>query len=140
MSNPYETPKTSDDLEVSEVNEGQKKRHGCLTAYLIFMLIANAGVSLVYLSQGSTIEQNANLPSWAVPTLALFGIFNLVCAIALFKWKKWGFYGFVGSALIVTVINYICGLGVQLGGFIGIAILYGVLQIGKKNKGWNQLD
>ncbi|MGH3755135.1 MAG: hypothetical protein ACRDRP_21075 [Pseudonocardiaceae bacterium] len=57
---------------------------------------------------------------------------NVVCAIALFQWRKWGFYGFVATSVVGLVVNLAIGLNpVQaLLGLVGIAILYGVLQIG----------
>ena len=120
-----------------------KKRHGCLTAYLIFMIIANSATPLMYLLGGNAIRQNIpDMPGWALPVLAVFGVFNLMCAIALFKWKKWGFWGFTASAVIVACINLSIGIGIGsvIVGLAGVAVLYGVLQIGQENKGWAQLD
>jgi hypothetical protein len=120
-----------------------KQRHGCLTAYLVFMIIANSGTALLYLTSSDAIQKNMpNMPGWAFPALIAAGFFNLVCAIALFRWKKWGFWGFVGSAAVTLGVNIAAGLspGSALGGFVGIAILYGVLQIGDENKGWPQLE
>ena len=82
------------------------------------------------------------MPAWALIVLGVVAVFNLVCAIALFNWKKWGFWGFIISSIVTLVINLNIGLGVaqSLSGLIGVAVLYGVLQIGKENKGWPQLD
>ena len=68
--------------------------------------------------------------------------FNIVCAVALFQWKKWAFWGFVASAVITFAINLEIGLGVGQAvlGLIGIVILYWVLQMGKEKKGWAQLE
>lgn len=120
-----------------------KKRHGCLLAYLILLLVANSAVVLMYLFLGGFIRDNLpGLPGWAMPVLIVFGIINLICAIALFKWKKWGFWGYCISAIIVFIINLVIGMGVgqSVMGLVGVAILFGVLQIGKDNKGWPQLD
>ncbi len=120
-----------------------KQRHGCLTAYLILLIVANSATSLIYLLGSKAITQNtSSMPEWAIPVLITFGVFNLICAIALFKWKKWGFWGCCISAVIMAGINLSLGLEIKsvIGGFVGIAILYGVLQIGKENKGWIQLD
>ena len=120
-----------------------KQRHGCLTAWLILMIIANSAVALIYLFGSAIVKQTSpNVPSWAFPVLAIMAIFNLVCAIALFKWKRWGFWGFFASSIVAVVVNLSIGLGIgsSLAGLIGIAILYGILQIGKENKGWPQLD
>ena len=121
----------------------QKQRHGCLTAWLVLMIIANSAAALMYLFGSSAIKRALpGIPSWALITLAVFAIFNLVCAIALFKWKKWGFWGFLVSSVVALVVNISVGLGAgqSLAGLVGIALLYGVLHIGKENKGWPQLE
>jgi hypothetical protein len=121
----------------------QKQRHGCLTAYLVFMIVANSASTLVYLVGSEAVRRNTpNMPAWAFPVLIVLGIFNLVCAIALFRWKKWGFWGFVASAVIAFAVNLSIGIapGFALVGLLGVAILYGVLHIGKEEKGWPQLD
>ena len=52
------------------------------------------------------------------------------------------FLGFYVTSLISLVINIMIGLDVaqSLLGLNGIALLYGVLQMGDTNKGWTQLD
>lgn len=120
-----------------------KQRHGCLTAYLIFSMIANAATALILLTASTAIRQQApNMPEWALPVLMVGGIFNLVCTIALFKWKKWGFWGFTCSAVVVFCVNLSIGTNPvnAVVGLLGIAILYGVLQIGGDQKGWTQLE
>lgn len=123
-----------------------KKRHGCLTAYLILMLIANFLVVLIYsfflLASNAMQQSMPDIPGWVVSILCLFAIFNILCAIALFKWKRWGFWGFCASAVIIFIINLSIGVGIfqSVMGLLGVAILFGVLQIGKENKGWPQLD
>jgi len=116
-------------------------RHGCLTAYLIFGLVANSlGVIGNLMASFGNPWVNLGFPLWVFLVLMIFGIFNITCLVALFKWKKWGFWGFVASACVVLPINLISGIGLHsVVGVIGIAFLYGVLQIGKGNKGWPQL-
>jgi len=123
----HEEPK---ERQVSE----QKRRHGCLTAYLIVAIIANAGVALYYVLGG--------LATFAIGAIfAVLTIFNIICFVALFKWKKWGFWGCVVCVIAGLCLNLYIGVGpVSFSGFIGLAVLYGVLQIGKENKGWPQLD
>ena len=121
----------------------QKKRHGCLTAYLVLMIVVNSASALIYLFGSEAVRRNApNMPGWALPVLVVMGIFNLICAIALFRWKKWGFWGFVVSAVAAFFVNLSIGIkpGFTLFGLLGVAILYGVLHIGKEEKGWPQLD
>jgi hypothetical protein len=121
----------------------QKSRHGCLTAWLVFMIIANSATALFYLLIDSESIKQAypNAPNWALPLLVIVGLVNLVCSIALFRWKKWGFWGFCLSSIVAFITNIIIGIGAaSIMGLVGIALLYGVLQIGKENKGWPQLE
>ena len=120
-----------------------KQRHGCLTAWLVLMIISNAFVSLFYIvGSGSMNEQFPNAPAWAFPMLALLGVANVVFAIALFKWKMWGFYCFCATSVIAIVINLSIGMGIgsSIGGLVGVALLFGVLHIGKERKAWPQLE
>lgn len=121
----------------------QKQRHGCLTAWLVLVIIANALVALLYVAGGGVVA--ASLPSargWLVPVLAVLALANVAFAIALFLWKRWGFYGFVASSLVGLVVNLAAGINPAQAvfGLVGVAILYGVLQIGSANKGWPQLE
>ena len=121
----------------------QKKRHGCLTAVLILMLIANSATALMYLFGSNVILQAVpGIPSWSLIALGIFAAINLVCTIAIFKWKKWGFWGFIITSIAALFVNLSIGLGIgqSLMGLGGLALLYGVLHIGKENKGWPQLE
>jgi hypothetical protein len=120
-----------------------KSRHGCLTAWLVVIIVANSATTLTYLLASDAIRQTLpNIPEWAFPVLIVFSLFNLVCAAALFKWKKWGFWGFCVSSVVALGVNLSVGFGIftALSGLIGIVLLYAVLQIGKENKGWPQLE
>ncbi len=120
-----------------------KQRHGCLTAWLVLMIVANSLTALMYLLKGDAIRQQIpNAPGWLFFVLGLLCVVNLICAVALFQWKKWGFFGFVGTSAIAFVLNLAAGLSViqALLGLVGLAILYGVLQIGKEKKAWPKLE
>jgi len=83
-----------------------------------------------------------NAPVWTMPTLVAACIANVVFAVALFQWKKWGFFGFVGSTILVMVIGLTIGkpIGRVLLQVLWVVILYAVLQIGKEKRGWTQLE
>ena len=120
-----------------------KQRHGCLTAWLILMIIANSITAVVYLfGSGAIRQQFSSAPGWAFPVLAFLGIANVVCSIALFQWKKWGFFVFIVTTAAAFVVNLMVGvkLVLVLLGLVGLGVLYGVLQIGKEKKGWTQLE
>jgi len=120
----------------------EKGRHGCLTAWLVFMIIVNSGTALYYLASGQSVRQlNPAMPDWALPVLILGCVLNVVFAVALFQWKKWGFYGFVCVAVVAMMVNFASGLGpFALTGLVGIAVLYAVLRIGGERNAWDNLD
>jgi hypothetical protein len=120
----------------------QKKRHGCLAAWLAMLIIGNSATSMFYLVGSELMKQTfPNAPNWAFPVLVILGLVNLICAIALLRWKKWGFWGACASAIVIFITNIYIGTGgAAILGLAGPALLYGVLQIGGENNGWSQLD
>ncbi|MEO9849422.1 MAG: hypothetical protein ABJH72_20985 [Reichenbachiella sp.] len=122
-----------------------KQRHGCVTAWLIFMMIANSFSAIAYLFMGESISQNlANpIPQPLMMALAIIGIANLIFSIMLFQWKKWAFWAFAVSSLFTLGINLSIGteIGASLLGLSGAAILYGILQIKKDGvTTWENLE
>lgn len=117
-----------------------KQRHGCLTAWLVLMIVANAATALWYIS-GNVGRMLPSSSQWAIPVITVFGLLNVVFAIALLKWMKWGFWGFCVSAVAIFIVNImIVGIALAIPGLAGVLILYAVLQIGGENKGWSQLE
>jgi bacteriorhodopsin len=84
-----------------------KQRHGCVTAWLILMIIGNSFSAISYLFMGGAISQNLPepVPQPMMIALPLIGIANLIFAILLFQWKKWAFWAFTASAFITLTIN-----------------------------------
>ncbi len=120
-----------------------KQRHGCLTAYLVAMLVINSLTALLYIVSTDFVKRGLpNAPAWTFPVFAAGGILNVVFVIALFRWKMWGFFGFVATAALALCVNLTFGVNIfqVILGLAGIAILYGVLQIGNEKKGWTQLE
>ena len=119
-----------------------KKRHGCLTAWLVLMIVASSLSALMYLFASDRIRQNLpNAPAWAFPALVVLCAGNVVFSVALFQWKKWGFFGCIATSILAVAVNLAVGVGIVhvILGLAGTAILYGVLQIGGEKKGWAQL-
>ena len=128
-----------------ETNGNSKQRHGCVTAWLIFMIIANSLTAFLYLFAGDRIAQG--LPGGISNTMlilfAVLGIANIVFSVMLLNWKKIGFWGFILSSIVALILNLSVGLGIaqSIFGLVGIAILYGVLQIKKDDvTAWENLD
>lgn len=116
-------------------------RHGCLTTYLVFVVIVNSAMTLMYLFGSEWLRRNgAKTPDWAFWTLAIGGVVNVISAVGLLRWKRWGFWLFVASAVAGFAVNLSIGLTQGIfGAVVGIAVLYAVLHIGKERKAWPRL-
>jgi hypothetical protein len=120
-----------------------KQRHFLLTAWLVFMIIANGVTAVITPLLVDSIQQALPaFPAWMVWTITLAAVLNIAFAIALFNWKKWGFFGFLVTGVATFAQNIYVGVGIPrtLFGLMGVAILYGVLQIGGPKSGWSQLE
>lgn len=128
-----------DNLLDENANQSTPKRHGCVTAWLVFMLILNSLTALVYAFRSMSFT---NISSTVLLSLIITGILNTVFAIMLLKWKKSAFYGFGITAVFIFILNINIGISVtkSLMGLLGFAILYCILQI-KENgvSAWNYL-
>ena len=120
---------------------GVKQRHGCLTAWLIFMLIGNSLAALLYAS-GVMNRGMPNAPAWAFPAFIVICIANVVFSIALFQWKKWGFFGFLGTTILSSVVSLRTGVPIfhVAAGAVGFLILCGFLGMGGDKNAWAQLE
>ena len=130
-------------MEQENTTETPKQRHGCLTTWLILMILANSFTAVFNLwSAPNTQRLFPRFPLWGIWGLALMGALNVLFALALFRWKRWGFFGFCCANLITCGLNIYGGIGVipSVVGLIGVVILFGVLQLGGQNKGWPQLE
>ena len=126
----------------------RKKRHGCLTAWLSFLILASIYRIYIYSPplwfRAGDASRNQNMaqgPIWVTVFLITGAALTIVFSIALFRWKKWAFWGY--CALNTLSFAVYLSLGEQfidsLIWLAAIAVLYGVLQIGKDNKGWTYL-
>jgi hypothetical protein len=75
--------------------------------------------------------------------LVLLLILEIICAVALFSWKKWGFWGFCAVNIVGLGVDFFLGISLLWSSITvvtGIIFLFAVLNIGKEDKGWPQLD
>ena len=135
----------NDETSESSPQIEEKKRHGCLTACLILMILGSVLTVLGNLSAAILDAPIQIAPSWVYSwvylSMAIGGILNMISFVAVFKWKKWGFWLFTITSLFVFCINLYSGAGIvpSLIGLTGVAFLLGALFVGDKN-GWSQLD
>lgn len=122
-----------------------KQRHGCVTAWLILMIIVNSLTAFAYfLMTDSMIELSPNPISYpTVYSMGIIGALNAIFSFVLLKYKKWAFWGFLVTSIITLGINLSNGNGIgsSLLGLLGILILFGILQIKQDGKStWELLD
>lgn len=109
------------------MNQQRRKQGGCLTAFLLFMFVANGMSALSYLMGSETIRKVVpNMPAWAPPVLAVMSLANVAFAYGIWNYKKWGVYGIVVSSIVALVINLMSGIPItsSLFGLVGLAILF----------------
>jgi hypothetical protein len=138
-----EFPKVDDVPTGGLSKDAPKQRLGCLTAWLVLMILANAFALVSVPLRVGLIEQLIpNFPAWVVWPIFLLAILNIGFAIALLQWKKWGFFGVLCTSLTAFALNIYLGIGIPhaVAGLVGIVILYGLLQIGREKSGWSQLE
>ncbi len=122
-----------------------KQRHGCVTAWLVLMIVVNAAAmfySLISTSDNMSAYAFV-IPRWIYLTLALISLCNVICAVMLLKWKKIAFWGFVVSSILTMSVNLYAGLGIaqSIVGLLGVCVLFAILQIKEGGKSaWENLD
>lgn len=128
---------------VNPITDKIKKRHPVLSIWLALIIVYGVTFAILYLSGAGDVKSAGSSAGWAVPVLVVLLILQAICAVALFNWKKWGFWGFCVVNVIGLILDVFIGVNL-VGPFItvviGIACLYGVLQVGQENKGWPQLN
>lgn len=129
----------------NEIPNPEKQRHGCVTAWLVFIIVVNSLTALLYLFASDLITKNlpGDVSEAMIMLLGAIGIANVVFAFLLLRWKKIGFWGFILTSIAAFAINVSIGFGVgqSLLGLVGVAILYGILQIKQNNETtWENLN
>ena len=126
-----------------------KERHGCVTTWLIFMIIGNAAAGVMYLFFWNDLmemvpeEALENIPDVNPMFIGALSVLNLVFAILLLKWKKIGFWGTVATSIIAMGLNIQAGMDSTqvVMGLFGVLLLYGILQIPKDEaSAWSHLE
>ena len=145
-----------------------KQRHGCLTAYLIIIIVITAlGLVLVPLApvmtdliQSEYTEYSITF-TWATWVALAASAVQIAFAVAIYKWKRWGVYGFVGATVVELILTSIDTEGANnfsgipsitpefaaivsiiitaIVGILTIALLVVALKMGKPS-GWDQLE
>jgi len=102
-----------------------KQRHGCVSVYLIFMIVANALTALTYFFASQAVLSG-------FPNANISIIYLLI-----------GFLGYICTTVATFAINYKLGVDIRyaLIGFISIGVLYAILQIKKGGvSAWKNME
>ena len=118
-------------------------RHPLLTVWLAWLVVANAltTVSAPFLLPSMRRPSIPDFPDWAGWVVGGLSAVGAGCVWALFRWKRWGFYGYLMVAVCVFAVNVAFGVGPAAAalGFVGSGILCMALLVGGPNRAWPQL-
>ncbi len=120
-----------------------RNRHGCLSAYLVLMVLINPISAWNIIEKLSSGPAGAPVtPTWVSIVHVAVCALNFVFALAVYRWKKWGVYGLVVTGFVAFAVNASRPHHIlfALLGLSGVAILFGLLHIGEDNKAWSQFD
>ena len=142
--NPYQSPAAEAWSDWRGRRTPRIARHGCLTAWLVLMIIGNSlGAVICAVQSYQTTPHYAAMPSWYFPLMLLVIVLNvvrLVCAVALLRWKKWGFYGYLILKVVDVGGRLLLGNKMAIMGLLAVVILFGLLHLGGPNKAWYNLE
>ena len=107
-----------------------KKRHGCVTTWLVFMIISNLFAMLINFNAGLSF-------------LAFLGLLGIVSAVLLFQWSIKGFFIFTIICVIAFIINlsYQIPIGSAFTGLVSPIILWAIFQFKSNDvSAWDNLE
>jgi hypothetical protein len=93
-------------LDAPEPQVKDKRRHGCVTAWLILIIVINSLSGVVsFFGLGMSFDKIPQSLRAVLVALGFLSIVKVACAILLFQWKRIGFWGFLVISAAALVIN-----------------------------------
>lgn len=124
------------------VQEEAKKRNGCITIWLWMAILMNTAFSIFYIAQMFETSISANALGFGF--MSVFGIANILGAVLLMRWNKMGFYIFLISSVLASLLSMaVLNLAAadSLSSLLAIIIWYAILQIRKDGESaWSLMD
>lgn len=122
-----------------------KQRHGCLTAWLVYLMISNSIVSLgLFYNINSIVQRFKYIKSENLLLIvASIQILNVLFLFMLLKWFKLGFWGFLSTSTLLFIIQIMNTKNIltPITTVIVMLITCGLLKLKKRNvTGWGNLD
>jgi hypothetical protein len=117
------------------------KRWWPATVWLWFMVVANALVLLILLAAFGNFVHVARTPVPAQVYTLCGSVIQIVCVVAILRWRRWGWWGLLVIGLTTFGVNIAGGhgLAVSVLGLLGIGATYLVLVGGGESAAWPRL-
>lgn len=138
--------KIAEALQGKEITAGEaatapKKRNKFISFWLGLMITLNTMGACFMLY--SLLTEDTYGATWM--TISLSFTLNILCALMLWKWMRWGYWLYIFSAVFVLAADFVSAplemLPTLVGGGIGLLILYGILNLKKDGvAAWKQMD
>ncbi|OGO77643.1 MAG: hypothetical protein A2Y23_11920 [Clostridiales bacterium GWB2_37_7] len=92
------------------MTDTQIKRSGCLTAFIIVLIVLYVFSALGSFLAGPMIS--AFMPEYSTNTLyiifnGILAVLNIVFLVGVWRYKKWGFFGFVAVSILYIIFSII---------------------------------
>ena len=145
-SRPQESRQPYTDEEINNLLKGavpKRRRHFTFgMTKFIFGALAQTVVMVLNVVMASTLyQQQAILNPFVIGLLVTAVLINIACVVAIFLWRRWGFYGLVAINVLVSIPN-LCNSASVGRGFVGlltIGALYWMLTRGGEESIWRHL-
>ena len=124
-------------MELTRKTYREGQRNGLLTLFLVCMIFGYTILAVILLIPNTEIS----MLGWIPISVMLCCMVNIICGVALFRWKKWGFFGILAvSCLSFSWALYEYGFLSACNSLIKVALLFALLHVGKDNKAWLRLS
>jgi hypothetical protein len=102
----------------------ERTRKPYLTAALVLILVVNIVLTVLLFNEKRVLELSFAEVPWEAWVMILTNIANVVAAAALWNWKRWGLYVYLGSALVTALVLALAGMiGVGFGALAPVFIV-----------------
>jgi hypothetical protein len=97
--------KTSNTKSGNKKNTPVKKKHGAiLTIALVIMAVHGIFAAYIYSTLNTAPEVNR---PWIISLMVVHFLANIVAAIGIYFWKKWGMYVYAFSTILALIVGLI---------------------------------
>lgn len=102
-SSTYKNTKESSSKTNPQNKRVVKKVHGVLLTVALVIMAIHGLIAAVYYS---AVADEASRP-WVISMMVIHSLANIVAAVGIFYWKKWGLYIYSASTIIALVAGMI---------------------------------